>query len=83
MYAVTTHCRSPLVTRVSRPIAGSATFVTVASRTTMNWARQTVTMSAVFEPATLLSGVAGNWPVSGEALNPECRDAIGGDRRNR
>jgi hypothetical protein len=73
VYAVTTYCRSPGVKRKSRAIVGSATFVTVASRTTMNWARQTVATSAVFKPATLPSGVAGIWPAFGEALTAEPR----------
>jgi hypothetical protein len=71
VYAVTTHCKSPGVKRKSRAIVGSATFVTVASRTTMNWARQTVTTSAVFESHTLPSGIASIWPISGEALTAE------------
>src|SRR4029077_7827354 len=49
VYAVTTHCRSEVLKCRLRPIAGSATLVTVASRMTMNWARQTVTISAVLE----------------------------------
>jgi hypothetical protein len=51
VYAVTTHCKSEVLKCRLRAIAGSATFVTVASRMTMNWARHTVTMSAVLECA--------------------------------
>ena len=46
-----THCKSDVVKRRSRAIAGSATFVTVASRMTMNCARHTVRMSAVLKRA--------------------------------
>src|SRR3954449_6809532 len=41
-----THCRSVAEKCSPRSIEGSATFTIVASRTTMNWARQTTTRTA-------------------------------------
>ena len=46
VYALTTHCRSVVEKPSPRWIEGRATFTIVASSTTMNWARQTMTSTS-------------------------------------
>src|ERR1700737_3515265 len=53
VYMLTTHCRLDGLNRRPRWIDGSATLTIVASRTTMNWATQTMTTTSHGSPAPL------------------------------
>jgi len=59
VYALTTHCRSCSEKRSELRMAGSATFTTDTSRTTMNWARQASTRMARRWEWPVFSGVWG------------------------